>query len=156
MTNQRPEPETEIAAALSALRDSIEVPPVDPAREQVLLEAFDAHRVQPRSRGRGWVWVTAAAAVMALAAGLTWRDRIATPQVDQTIVEDAPETVEFVSWPGAEAWPMLESGSLVRVDLPASALPALGLWLPASAGEVVQADIVFGQDGLPRAIQLVQ
>jgi hypothetical protein len=156
MTNQRPDPETEIEAALSALRDSVEVPPVDPAREQVLLEAFDAHRAQPRSRGRRWVWMTAAAAVIALAAGLTWRGRIAAPQVEQAIVEDGPETIDFVSWPGAEAWPMFESGSLVRVDVPASALPALGLWPPASAGEVVQADIIVGQDGLPRAIQLVQ
>lgn len=156
MTNQRPDPETEIAAALSALRHSVEVPPVDPAREEVLLEAFDAHRAQPRSRARGWVWMAAAAAVIVLAAGLTWRGRVATPRLEQTIVEHAPEAVEFVSWPGAEAWPMFESGSLVRVNVPASALPALGLWLPVSAGEVVQADIVVGQDGLPRAVHLVQ
>ena len=57
--------------------------------------------------------------------------------------------------PGAAALPEIESGSLVRIDLPVSALPALGIMPPSGAVARVKADLIFGQDGLPRAVRLV-
>lgn len=65
------------------------------------------------------------------------------------------ENVSFVTWPGAAAGPPLESGSLMRVDLPVSILPALGLWPPASAQSTVPVEILVGQDGFARAFRLV-
>jgi hypothetical protein len=86
--------------------------------------------------------------------------------LDSLVVKNAPragarpdaivDMADFVGWPGAQAWPPFESGELMRVDLPVSALPALGLWPPSSAASVVEADIVVGQDGFARAVRLVQ
>jgi len=64
------------------------------------------------------------------------------------------EPSEFVAWPGSTALPPLESGAFVRMDLPASVLPWLGMLPPAHTG-VVQADVLVGQDGFARAIRLV-
>jgi len=62
---------------------------------------------------------------------------------------------EFVPWPGAAALPTFESGQLVRLDLPASLLPSLGLLPSPLHVGVVQADVLIGQDGFARAVRLV-
>jgi hypothetical protein len=61
---------------------------------------------------------------------------------------------EFVPWPGSSALPPLESGALVRVDLPPSVLPSLGVVPPSYAG-LVEADLLIDQDGFARAIRFV-
>jgi hypothetical protein len=58
-------------------------------------------------------------------------------------LDDAPDSAEFVAWPGATAWPPFESGELIRIDI------------PTEVG-VVQAEVLVGQDGFARAIRLVQ
>lgn len=154
MTNERSE--AQISDALSRLRDGIEVPPIDPEREQALLAAFDAHWARPRPRIGRWVWTAAAAASIAVAVALDWVVVTHTPRDGVERSDAVVDMAGFVPWPGAETWPPFESGSLMRVDLPVSSLPALGLWPPPSAGSVVQADIVVGQDGFARAVRLVQ
>ena len=69
---------------------------------------------------------------------------------------DVAAAAEFIAWPGVEGWPRIESGELVRVHLPVSALPGLGVWPPPSDVAVVTADILVGQDGFARAVRLVQ
>jgi hypothetical protein len=133
----------------------IEVPPIDPEREQALLAAFDAHWARPRQRTSRWSLGTAAALAAAIV-GLNWLVVSNTPRVESVQPEPAFDMTGFVPWPGAEAWPRFESGSLVRVDLPVSALIALGLPGPFPTADVVQADIVVGQDGFARAVRLVQ
>ena len=70
-----------------------------------------------------------------------------------------PESMtEFISLvadaPGA---PPLESGQLVRVQVPRAALASLGLPLNAERGnEPVKADVLLGGDGLARAIRFVR
>lgn len=50
-----------------------------------------------------------------------------------------------------------ESGHIVRVRVPRSALVSLGLPMNVEwAGELVKADVVIGDDGLARAIRFVQ
>jgi hypothetical protein len=72
-------------------------------------------------------------------------------------VRDATfEQTSFVAWPYANAGPPLESGSVKRVDLPVSILPALGLWPPASGEATVAVEILVGQDGFARAFRLVE
>jgi hypothetical protein len=164
MRNHRDD--TRISEALRLLRHDVEVPPLDPAREQALLAAFDAHRARPRA-GNRWpwspgvasvgrrAWMTAAAASIVIAVALDWlvvKNTAGGGAKPEAIVDMA----DFVPWPGAQAWPPFESGELMRVDLPVSALPGLGLWPPSSAGSVVEADIVVGQDGFARAVRLVQ
>ena len=133
----------------------INVPPIDPAREQALLKAFDDHWAQPAPSRSRWAWSTAAALAVTVA-GLNWLVVSNTSRVGPAPPETTMDLTGFVPWPGAEAFPPFESGSLVRVDLPVSALPALGLAAPLSAVSVVQADIVVGQDGVARAVRVVQ
>jgi len=65
--------------------------------------------------------------------------------------------VEFASLDGTDTFDGLESAHVVRVELPPSALAALG-WPVAdeSEGTVVRADVVVAEDGVARAIRLVE
>ena len=158
MTNHRNE--TPLDDALRRLRDETEVPRLDPKREESLLAAFDAHWARPRRRRAGRLaWMIATAASILIAITLDWLVVRNAPQHAHATPDPVVDTAEFVRWPGADALPPFESGELVRVDLPVSALPALGLWPSQSAGSpgsVVQADVVVGQDGFARAVRLVQ
>jgi hypothetical protein len=52
--------------------------------------------------------------------------------------------------------PDFESGEIVRLDMPVTSLPNYGVQMPADAASAsVQADLLVGQDGQPRAIRLV-
>jgi hypothetical protein len=63
---------------------------------------------------------------------------------------------EFVTLPAAERLPPMESGMVVRVELPVTSLPAYGFpIMPDSGRRPVTADVLVGQDGQPRAIRLV-
>ena len=62
----------------------------------------------------------------------------------------------FVAVPTAAGLPRFESGVIVRMSLPVTALPSYGVDIsPASSDEPVEADVLIGQDGLARAIRLV-
>jgi hypothetical protein len=51
----------------------------------------------------------------------------------------------------------IDSGSLVRVELPRSALESFGLPMNMErAGERIKADVLVGSDGLARAIRFVR
>jgi hypothetical protein len=63
---------------------------------------------------------------------------------------------EFLTLPGAAGLPDLESGSVVRIAVPVGALPEYGLDIVQGGSKTtVDADVLVGQDGLPRAIRLV-
>ena len=154
--------EFQIREAVRAIRNQIEVPPLDRAKEDALLAAFDAHQARPRRAGSGRrVWAAATAASLAIAAVLNVvvvrnvRERAAAPTDDPSIaVTPVDDASGFRAWPGASTLPPFESGELMQIDLPASALPVLGFAPSASAS--VQAEVIVGQDGLARAIRLVQ
>lgn len=64
--------------------------------------------------------------------------------------------LRFVPLPSAAGLPNLESGRVVRVEVPMGALPAYGIDVgPDDAARVVEADVLVGQDGQPRAIRFV-
>ena len=58
-------------------------------------------------------------------------------------LDESADSTEFIAWPGAAAWPPFESGKLIRIDI------------PTDAG-VLQADVLVDQDGVARAIRVVQ
>ena len=154
--------EFQMREALRAMRNQIEVPPLDRAKEDALLAAFDAHLARPGRAGSGrLVWAAATAASLAIAAALNVivarnvRQRAAAPTVDASnAVTSIDDASGFMAWPGASTLPPFESGALLQIDLPASALPVLGF--APSTGASVQAEVIVGQDGLARAIRLVQ
>jgi hypothetical protein len=164
----------DLALALRRLDEAVVVPAADPAREAALMAAFDAAR-RGRSGASGrrqyfYMAGLASAAAILIAAGLgpalTGRhghppdpDRPVTRPLASVPrgVQPAPQPPsEFVMVPGAAALPAMESGSLVRVDVPVAELPSLGLTPPqANRTTSVKADLIVGQDGLTRAARLV-
>jgi hypothetical protein len=164
----------ELALALRRLHRAVVVPEADPARTAALMAAFDAAQVRQAapSAGRQYWYMaalaTAAAALIAvgLHPALTGRhgsppgaDRATHKPLPSAFrdVQPAPRPPnEFVMVPGAARLPAMESGSLVRMDVPVSMLPSLGLTPPqANRTATVRADLVVAQDGLPRAARLV-
>jgi len=62
----------------------------------------------------------------------------------------------FVAVPAAARLPQFESGVIVRLSLPVAVLPSYGVDIsPASSGDAVEADVLVAQDGVARAIRLV-
>jgi hypothetical protein len=157
----------DLALALRRLADTSEPPPIDPRREAALMAAFDAAHLHAPVRRPYWGLAGLAAAAAVLIAVLVpiRAGRGGHPSGDSAVhkplllqsrpvqLEMAPP--EFVLVPGAAALPAMESGSLVRMDVPVSMLPSLGLTPPAGSGAVVKADLIVGQDGLTRAVRLV-
>jgi hypothetical protein len=157
-----------LALALRRLDEVSVVPPPEPAREAALLAAFDAHQLAPlaqrrrrvETRGRWDYWsmaglAAAAAVLIAIGIGSPPGSPATSPALSERSESKGQSPGEFVMVPGAAALPEIESGSLVRIDLPVSALPALGIMPPSGAVARVKADLIFGQDGLPRAVRLV-
>lgn len=166
----------ELALALRRLDDTAEVPPIDPRRETALMAAFDAaleQRPAPRQTIRLSYWgmaglATAATLLITVGLGPVRAGRHGTPtDGDQATHKPLPSSSlrgvqlepqppnEFVMVPGAAALPPMESGSLVRMDVPVSMLPSLGFTPPANLITRVRADVIVGQDGLARAVRLV-
>ena len=141
----------DLALALRRLDRAVVVPAVDPSREAALMASFDAARRRPQTGGAGrrqyWLMAgLATAAALLMASSATFRHAPLAAQPPNA----------FVMVPGAATLPTMESGSLVRMDVPVAELPALGLRPPPSNRTAsVRADVVVGQDGLPRAARLV-
>jgi len=158
----------DLALALRRLAAASEPPPLDPRREAALMAAFDSLRADAPVRRPFWGMAGLAAAAALLVATLVpiRAGRGGYPSEDSALhkplllhsrpvqLEMAPPA-EFVLVPGAAALPPMESGSLVRMDVPVSMLPSLGLTPPAGSGAMVKADVIVGQDGLTRAVRLV-
>lgn len=174
-----------LASALEAVaQDSTDLGA--PARlEPVLVSAFREHRRslerkqhrQRRTRLRWLEWSALAAAAAVLLAIGAWN--FSRPRVDGTktnpsvvtspatsnangaapvetaIAEDSNS--DFVPVPYGESLSSDDSGLVVRVSMTRSALGSLGYPVDeVHAGDVVQADLLVGEDGLPRAVRLVQ
>ena len=149
--------EQELAKALRRLNDATVPPPVDPARETALMAAFDAASAPPRATGHGY-WsmaALAAAAAVLIATALPWAPAGRRGSAPSSARDVQPALTDFVMVPGAAGLPPMESGTLVRIDLPVSVLPSLGVTPPATGHSTVRADLVIGQDGLTRAVRLV-
>jgi hypothetical protein len=70
--------------------------------------------------------------------------------------QESPSMEGFVALPTAAGLPALESGRIIRIDLPVASLPAYGVEvIPDAQRPEVEADLLVGQDGQPRAIRLV-
>jgi hypothetical protein len=63
----------------------------------------------------------------------------------------------FVLLPAAAGLPDFESGEIVRLEIPAASLPSYGIEIVPEVmkDKPVEADLLVGQDGQPRAIRLV-
>jgi predicted anti-sigma-YlaC factor YlaD len=151
------ERERAMSVALQRLA-AAQVPVLNPVRLKALLASFDRPRARSR-QARIAVGLSLAASVLIVVSLSVGVQRQTVPGAPRTVAETlAPATsadTAFMVLPGADALPRLESGRVIRIEIPESALSSVGLWPPAHAGSV-QADVLVGQDGLARAIRLVQ
>jgi len=147
-------PEPDLADALRRLNAAAVVPPADPSREAALMAAFDAAHASQPARHRRDYWhlaAFAAAAAVLLAVGIAPPHTPPPPAHDVRL--ESPN--DFTIVPGAAGLPAMESGTLVRMDVPVAMLPSLGLAPPAGRASIVKADFIVAQDGLPRAVRVV-
>lgn len=156
--------EQELAKALRSLNDATVPPPADPAREVALMAAFAAAHAAPVRDTRATWYMTALATAAAVLIALLPRAPHPAPSTQHLApstqhlalsTEHLALSTEFVAVPGVGNLPPMESGTLVRIDLPVSMLPSLGVTPPSGGGATVKADLVIGQDGLTRAVRLV-
>jgi hypothetical protein len=103
----------------------------------------------PPARRSSWFSYAAAAVLLAASVSGAW---FARRMPDRTLIHPSG----FVEIPGAWALPPIESGSIVRVSVPVSALPQYGVAIvPEIASDTVQAEMFLAQDGVPRSIRVV-
>ena len=161
-------PEPDLADALRRLNAAAVVPPADPSRETALMAAFDAaHASQPAPHRRDYwhlaAFAAAAAVLIAVGIAPAPAGRQSPPSGGSTASHTPPPARdvrleppnEFTIVPGAAGLPAMESGTLVRMDVPVAMLPSLGLAPPAGRASIVKADFIVAQDGLPRAVRVV-
>ncbi len=143
---------------LAADMKDVSAPPRVEAR---LVRAYRKRYRRPVSAPSDMRWWAAAAAVLLVATAL-WtgvrpppRQFAANPGVAATpaIVED---DAAFIPLPNVAGSPQDDDVDLVRVELPRSAITALGL--PASddnGAESVEAEVLVGPDGMARAVRFL-
>jgi hypothetical protein len=149
--------------------------------EARLRSQFQSRR-RRRARRRAGVWVTAwatAAAMVVFVVVMNRKPPAAAPvhEVVRQAVAVQPETApaadrktarrarrpvtrpqEVVTdfFPLMDPAPPFERGQLLRVELPASAMQIVGLPVREDRlADPVQADVLMGEEGLPRAIRFV-
>jgi hypothetical protein len=88
---------------------------------------------------------------------INYASRTTSPRTASPRSRGAEATrVEFMRIPSAIGLPELESGTVLRMELPLASLPEYGLDIaPDAMRTSVEADVLVGQDGQPRAIRLV-
>ncbi|MCU1235883.1 MAG: hypothetical protein JWP63_3850 [Candidatus Solibacter sp.] len=159
----------ELAAGLRAVAAGFHKKEAPARVEARLLAAFRSQSgITPIRRERRWIpavtWAAAFAAMFALAVFLV-RDR--QPEAARSTT---PRTVEraslvmsgdmegFIALPNAEdaATGESEAMDVVHVEVPRSAMLAVGLEVsPDRTGEMVQADVMLGSDGVARAVRFL-
>lgn len=161
-----------------ALRDQAAAAPA--RLETALRSAFRAHSALPAGRpNRRWIrWALPIAACLlaVLGATLSWRPKpVPEPRPQRPKIEvplmagnirpqrPAPpvhkeaEAASFVALSYADGSYPMESGQVVRVRVPRAALASLGFPVNEELlAESVNADVVFGEDGIARAIRFVR
>ena len=155
--------ERELSAGLRALALGTAAQ-VSPDVEARLRAAFaDQHVARSfASRVARSGWLRAAAiVVVAAGAGIWWRSSGPAKDVDPHAGRETSPAVifaeGFVPLPIALGLPDFESGEIIRVEIPVASLPSYGIEIAPDARRTpVQADLLVGQDGQPRAIRLVR
>jgi len=171
--------EDRILEALNALKEADDGLEANPAVEARLLDAFRKHRFQS-IRKRVAVALLAAATVLfgivarpkpqpapvGQTSGVQWSvsPPVMTEPADDKPRSSAPRAprparlreIATGFYPLLDVQPPFERGELIRVMVPAGTMRTVGL--PVSEDhleDLVQADVLVGQEGLARAIRFV-
>jgi hypothetical protein len=156
--------EHELRERLRELADVAAPRQASPEVERRLLQSFTSRALQHEASPGPIRWAPAIAIALVLlvaTTGLLWQTRPASRPGGQPMISSSLADYRaldgFVSVPGVSGLPQLESGSVVRYELPVTTLRAYGLDIvPEPARPTVDAELLIGQDGYARAIRLTQ
>ena len=139
----------------AVLRDVAFTAPSAPAR----LEQTIMRQLPVPIRGRKpsvWAWSSlAAAAAVAAFALVTYQKPALPPKHEDPVTVESASSDDFVALPYAAALSPSDSTNIVRLEVSRESLLSVGF--PVSGDnldEVVDADVVLGPDGTPRAIRI--
>lgn len=159
--SERWEDQNRLRAALQAAK--IEASQQRPAaRRDEILREFE--RMHPRISHRWPRWALAAAAMLVLTFGLgrvLWNGAhpAAAPTPISATLDNSNEAEDnngFVAVPYAPPLAANEMVSVVRTELEPTALARLGILVDASYGNDIPAEVEVGEDGLPRAVRVIE
>jgi hypothetical protein len=121
----------------------------NPRIEQRVSAAFRARH--PR-KAPIWLYAAAACVLLLLALSFIYTRRNTPPRAD--FIYNASG---FVALPYSQSGVPVESLVVIRVAVTPSQLSSMGVAVPAAASTArVKADVLVGQDGVARAVRLVQ
>ncbi len=158
-----PEYSSYLPGPVRRLRQAAAARSAPPEIRERLLDEFAVLHGRPQAWPR-WSLMAAAAALMAVALALSWR---LAPQSNNLQARSAqsgweqlagPGDGEFIPVPYAPPLAPGEAVAVVRTQLDTQALDRMGVnvVLASAASAQVNADLVLGQDGLPRAVRVLQ
>ena len=156
---ERREDEQRLNTHFRIMRDTVTHQPSMARREQLMRE-FD--RAQVRGFQVLWRWALNAAAILLVVLALVhdWRNhghsggRVAPQQV-ASAADIGGEESDFVSVPYALPLAKGEFVRVVRTQLDPAALAGMGLNIEAADGAEIPADVMLGEDGLPRGVRVL-
>jgi len=132
-------------------------------RRALLMDEYA--RVHGSRRRMGWALKAAASVLLALSAGLLWRTHApaatgnaASRLAEAGMVAVPPEFSDesgFVPVPYASPLAQGEHVTVVRTQLQVAALDRMGFVVFGMNGNEYPAEVVLGQDGLPRAVRVL-
>lgn len=141
----------EFPSLQQALRRLAGLSPHDagPLTEQRLRDAFRARR---KHSARRWVYIAAVAASVALACAVLLFHSARSPR---TAAAKRPTANAFIALPYSQSDVPIEQAVIVRVRLQPPEWAAFGFSPSPPRAGAINADLLIGQDGVPRAVRLV-
>ena len=163
---RRMQDQRELAAGLRAVAAGFRKMEAPPRVEAKLVAAFRAQNgITPIRGRRAWIptltWVAAFAAMLALGFFLIHERepeaaRSTASRVERASLEMPADFEGFIPLPNSDALQANEEMDVVHVEVPRSAMLAVGVEVSADrAGEMVQADVMLGTDGVARAVRFL-
>jgi hypothetical protein len=139
--------EESVRRILQRLADADAAAEARPAIEIKLQQAFRARR-RKRVRRQAMLWAVPAAAIVLMMIFVNRKPETVPAQPSEVVTD---------FFPLMDTAPPFQRGRILRIELPASAMKMVGLPVHEQhLNDPVQADVLVGEEGLPRAIRFVK
>jgi hypothetical protein len=160
--------EQRLSAEIRVMRDDAATQRRSEVRHETIMREFElAHRTVMRRPFKLALGI-AAILLLTVALGLVWRnnrpagkgaqDARSTPAgngfTEAALLEKLSEDDDFIAVPYAPPLAPGEFVKVIRTELRPNALARMGIYVDASLSDM-PADVVFGEDGFPRAVRVL-
>lgn len=152
---ERWEDERRLTAHFRIMRDAVARRPSMARREQLMREFEHAHAGGFRAV---WRWALNAAAILLVVVAVVYdwhHHRRPAGNVAHQAADFVWDESDFVAVPYALPLAPGEFVRVVRTQLDPVALAGMGVDIEAADGAEIPADVLFGEDGLPRGVRVL-